>query len=179
MAPPSQDRRPSAALDRALTVCVLGCRPGSVAFKRRASAAADAYVAASCVRSRALVMACGGRSWNGHVEADELMVLLLRHGVPRTDIVRERCSLDTRDNACFAAHLLARRSLRDVSLVTCAWHLPRAARLFERAGLRVVARVSAGPCEATFVQRAWWFARERVTSMKDERRSMRIAERLG
>jgi uncharacterized SAM-binding protein YcdF (DUF218 family) len=47
-------------------------------------------------------------------------------------------SLNTRENAVRAQALLAADSVRHVYLVTHAWHMPRAQRAFERAGLQVV-----------------------------------------
>src|SRR5262245_8421875 len=94
-------------------VCVLGCRPDAAAFTRRARAARDAFVA----RSASLVVACGGRSWRGRVEADELSRLLVDGGVPAEAILRERDSLDTHGNARFAARLLAPLGVRAVTVV--------------------------------------------------------------
>jgi len=144
-------------------VCVLGCRPGSAALARRARAARDAFVGLDAQ----LVLTCGGRSWDGRVEADELARMLVDGGVPVEAIVRERASLDTHENAMNAARILSARGLREVVVVTCSWHLPRATKLFERAGLRVVEGVGAPPPEPTLLQRAWWTARERVSLWKD------------
>jgi len=144
-------------------VCVLGCRPGSAALARRARAARDAFVS----RRALLVVACGGREWDGRVEADELARMLVDGGVPGDAIVRERASRDTHENATHAARILAARGLNEVVVVTCSWHLPRATTLFARAGLRVVDGVGAPPPEPTLLQRAWWTARERVSLWKD------------
>lgn len=150
-------------------VCVLGCPSGSAALARRAAAAA----AVARERGASLVVACGGRAWGGTVEADALAGMLEAAGVPREAIVRERCSLDTRDNARFAASLLGRRGISSVLLVTCDWHLPRAERLFRAAGLEVEG-VGVAPPDPTRAQRAYWWVRERLTSWKDARRKMRI-----
>ncbi len=144
-------------------VCVLGCRPGSAALARRARAARDAFRSLDA----ALVVACGGRGWDGRVEADELARMLVDGGVPEAAIVRERLSLDTHQNATQAARVLAARGVSEVVVVTCTWHLPRATALFERAGLRVVQAIGAPPPEPTLLQRAWWTARERVSLWKD------------
>ncbi len=146
-------------------VCVLGCRSDSAALGRRVAAASEAYFE----RGAALVMACGGRSWGGIVEADAIAQMLRGHGVAEEAIVRERCSLDTRDNARFAASLLGRRGLSNVLVVTCTWHLPRAERLFRRAGLGVVGR-GVDPPEPTRFARAYWRAREGIASWADARR---------
>jgi uncharacterized SAM-binding protein YcdF (DUF218 family) len=147
-----------------VAVCVLGCRTGSKALERRAKTGADAFFA----RRAEVVMACGGRAWDGVVEADAIAELLQGCGVPANAIVRERVSLDTYENACNAAQLLKDR--RDVILVTCSWHLRRATMLFEKAGLRVVEGVGAEPEGAGILARVYWRARERVAGWKDGRR---------
>jgi uncharacterized SAM-binding protein YcdF (DUF218 family) len=88
-------------------------------------------------------------------------------GVPEDAIVRERSSRDTHENATCAADILRVRGIRRVVVVTCSWHLPRAVKLFERAGLEIVASVGAPPPDPTLGSRIWWIARERVASWKD------------
>jgi uncharacterized SAM-binding protein YcdF (DUF218 family) len=161
---------PDGPLDQApAVVCVLGCRAGSPTLERRARLAAETYR----LRGATMAMACGGRSWGGLVEADELARMLREGGVPAEAIVRERCSLDTRDNARFAAALLARRGIGRVVLVTCTWHLPRAERAFRAAGLEVEG-VGVDPPEPTLFQRIYWQQRERLSSWNDARRRTRI-----
>lgn len=121
-----------------------------------------------------MIVACGGRAWDGRVEADELARLLAEGDVPADVIVRERCSLDTRDNARFAAEMLRRRGIDEVVVVTCSWHLPRAVRLFRDAGLRA-SGVGVDPPDASLVARAYWAARERVSTWKDTLRRPRPA----
>ena len=150
-------------------VCVLGCRSGSQALARRARTAAQTYLA----RAATLVVACGGRAWEGRVEADELARMLVENGVPPGVIVRERCSLDTLDNARFTALLLARRSMSRVAVVTCSWHLPRAERNFRAVGLEVEG-VGVEPPESSRVQRWYWHQRERLSLWNDTRRKTRI-----
>ena len=146
-------------------VCVLGCRAGSATLARRAKAAAEIYER----RGASLVVACGGRAWNDLVEADALARMLREGGVPPDAIVRERCSLDTRDNARFAAAMLGRRGIGRVLLVTCTWHLPRAERAFRAAGLEVEG-IGVDPPEPTLLQRLYWRQRERLSSWNDARR---------
>lgn len=152
-----------------VTVCVLGCRTGSPTLARRAQVAAETYR----LRGARLAVACGGRAWEGLVEADELARMLREGGVPGEAIVRERCSLDTRDNARFAAALLGRRGIRRIVLVTCSWHLPRAERAFRAAGLEVDG-VGVDPPDPSLLRRLYWSQRERLSSWNDARRMTRI-----
>jgi uncharacterized SAM-binding protein YcdF (DUF218 family) len=149
-------------------VCVLGCRAGSPTLARRARAAAATYH----LGNAGLIVACGGRAWEGLVEADALARMLEEGGVPAQAIVRERLSLDTRDNARFAAALLERRGIRRVVVVTCTWHLPRAARAFRAAGLEVEG-VGVDPPGPSLFQRFYWWQRERLSSWNDVRRGTR------
>lgn len=79
----------------------------------------------------------GGRTWSGVVEADVMRDELVRGGVPAGRVVRERCSLTTRDNARLTASILRRLTVGSVTLVTCEWHMPRASALFRKEGLAV------------------------------------------
>jgi len=144
------------------------CPPGGEAVLvgaagRRAQAAAEA----ARERQEALVVASGGRTWQGRVEADALADELVRLGVPERTIVRERASRNTRENARRTAELLRRREVRHVVLVTCPWHMPRAASLFRREGLDVEP-FSARADEASLSQRAYRLVREAVAARLDE-----------
>jgi uncharacterized SAM-binding protein YcdF (DUF218 family) len=145
---------------------VLGCRvaldgEGRLvgALARRVGVAAEAY--ARLAHPRAVVVASGGRRWAEAVEADAMARELRRLGVPEGAIVRERCSLSTRDNARFAVAALARRGIARATVVTCAWHLPRAVALFEGEGVEVVGLASP-PGNARWTARVWRWGRERV-----------------
>lgn len=119
-------------------IAVLGCpvAPGGVrggAAERRVVRAAQAF------RDEVapLVVACGGRRWDGVLEADAFAEALRSAGVPPDAVLRERWSVSTAENARHTAALLQGLGLRSVALVTCDWHLPRAARCFRAAGLEV------------------------------------------
>jgi uncharacterized SAM-binding protein YcdF (DUF218 family) len=125
--------------DGGVGLVVLGCR----ASKRRSDAAARTFLANATRFS--CVLASGGRAWASEnedtrtVEADALARAMVELGVPIDLVVRERCSHSTRENAQYSAKILARRGIKKITLVTSDWHVPRARRHFENAGLDVEA----------------------------------------
>ncbi|HWL88787.1 MAG TPA: YdcF family protein, partial [Polyangiaceae bacterium] len=151
----------------ARAIVVLGCKLGVGAreghlagpSKRRVDAAAHAWNARASDVS--LVVVTGGRMWNGVVEADALASALAEQGLPQEAILRERCSFHTGDNARFTAALLSQRTIDEIFLVTCDWHLPRARRAFERRGLRVHDVPAVTP-PRSLRQRVWRWCAERV-----------------
>lgn len=120
-------------------IIVLGCRVSRIAttdelggaLGRRLATAARAFEQDRAKR----VIASGGRTWDGFVEADAMASELERLGVPARAIVRERCSMSTAENARYAAEIARRHELCRITLVTCHWHLPRALLLFRREGM--------------------------------------------
>lgn len=120
------------------------------------------------------IVACGGRAWDGVVESDALARLLVERGVPPGAIVRERCSLDTRDNARFAAVMLGRRGVDTVTVITCTWHLPRAIMLFRAAGF-VAYGVGADPPPAGPREVLYRRLREGLATWSERARRMRLA----
>jgi len=133
------------------------CRRSALA--RRIDATALAY--AQRGGEHTIVVASGGRHWGGLVEADVMASELARRNVPERAIVRERCSLTTRDNARFAAEALARRGIHAAAVVSCEWHLPRALALFRRAGVRADG-VGAREYGTPWPRRLWRRGLERV-----------------
>ena len=143
---------------------VLGCRPSAPAAQRRLEACAAAFLGGAPGPGD-LVLCAGGRAWSGRVEADAFAAELSARGVPAARIVRERCSMTTGENARYAAALLARRGISRVRLVTCAWHLPRAAAHFRRVGLEVFELPVASPGSALSHAARW--TRERAAVWLD------------
>lgn len=88
----------------------------------------------------ALIIASGGDVWNlsRQSEADAMRDLLTALGVPDEAVVTEGGSRTTRQNALLSAGVAADRGIERVLLVTSAWHMPRAAAAFRRAGLDVI-----------------------------------------
>ena len=133
------------------------------ALGRRVATAARVAVA----RDAAVVVATGGCVWDGLVEADAMAEALVRAGVPAARIVRERCSLSTRDNARYAARVLHRHGIGDATIVTCGWHLPRAVALFRREGIRVEGIAADGEPDVVWAKRALRWGRERLAMRFD------------
>jgi uncharacterized SAM-binding protein YcdF (DUF218 family) len=164
--PPTDDAA-AALAPRALVV--LGCRVvvdgrGRLtgALGRRVEAAAREYARRG--EAVGVVVASGGRRWGEVVEADAMARELGRLGVPPEVIVSERCSLSTRENARFAASALERRGIARATVVTCAWHLPRAVALFAREGVETDGvAVAAG--QAPWRRRFWRWGRETVLTL--------------
>ena len=88
-----------------------------------------------------LIVVSGGNVWGTpgmEPEAGAMRTLLTTFGVPEHAIVTETGSRNTRESAVLTAELAAGRGIGRVLLVTSAWHMPRAAAVFERTGLDVV-----------------------------------------
>ncbi|HEY1535292.1 MAG TPA: YdcF family protein, partial [Polyangiaceae bacterium] len=98
---------------------------------RRVERAIEAYRA----EGAALVIASGGKTWAGFQECKVFASGLVSRGIPAQHVLEETDSLTTRGNARGVAALLRDRELQRVGLVTCDFHMPRALRLFQRAGL--------------------------------------------
>lgn len=163
--------------ERMTTVVVLGCKVGpsghlSGAAARRVAKAVEVVEGLS---DAARVVCSGGRAWGGAVEADVLAEAIVRHGVPERQVVRERCSMTTIDNARYVAALIERRgahgeALGNVVLVTCDWHMPRARAHFVEAGLTVVEAPARAPVPSRFPGLVTWVrtARELTATVLDE-----------
>ena len=154
--------RNTAGTDRVLVL--LGCPVGPSGLPptaaRRAKAAADAFHAGLAD----VVVASGGRTWSGRVEADVLADALARHGVPKEAIVRERCSFSTRENASFTAKIMERRGITRALVVTCTWHLPRAERAFRESGLVVEGIPVPIPRSTSRARRGYFKLREAIAT---------------
>ena len=71
-------------------------------------------------------------------ESDDMQELLIEYGVPREAVLTEGNSRTTKENAKNTADLLRTRGVLEILLVTSAYHIPRATRLFEKAGFKVI-----------------------------------------
>lgn len=83
----------------------------------------------------------GGRiPWEGRdrVEGEDSRAQAIQRGVPAGKIIVTREVGNTADEARAIADLMKERHWRRIILVTTGWHMPRAARLFHRAGVACV-----------------------------------------
>jgi uncharacterized SAM-binding protein YcdF (DUF218 family) len=120
-----------------MPLVLLGCRVvGRAALSppgRRRALRAKSALQAGLTRQ---IVACGGKAWSGVRETDALCAFLIEQGVPEQALERESNSRSTRQNAHYAAELLLPRGQRQIWLVTCDWHMPRALRSFEGVGFQ-------------------------------------------
>lgn len=95
------------------------------------------YAAWLAKRTRLPVLVTGGAPEGGSPEAHYMKAILEEEfGVP-VRWVEDR-SRNTRENAAHSARLLRAAGVHRILLVTHAWHMPRARRVFEEAGLEVI-----------------------------------------
>jgi uncharacterized SAM-binding protein YcdF (DUF218 family) len=83
----------------------------------------------------------GGQSWaadkRSDTEAQAAQNWLAQLGLPPLRWAESQ-SRDTRENATLTAALLRKDGISRIALVTHAWHMPRAVRAFEQAGMVVL-----------------------------------------
>lgn len=145
---------------------VLGCRVQHVQLAHAARRRVERTAAAYAEHGAELVIAAGGKMWDGAMEADVFGRSLVELGVPSERVLLERKSLTTRGNAQGVAALLRGRRAERLGLVTCDWHMPRALRIFRSVGLDVLALPARSPERGriTVLSR---YLRERGSSLLD------------
>ena len=89
------------------------------------------------------ILLCGGGSYQSYdgsarTEADDMKEILVDMGVPEKVILMERESLSTLANAEGAAKILKLKPQEKILLVTSAFHMRRAALIFERFSIPLV-----------------------------------------
>ncbi|MEO0949213.1 MAG: YdcF family protein [Cyanobacteria bacterium J06641_5] len=72
-------------------------------------------------------------------EAENVMALLVRLGVPLEAIVLEPRSVNTYENARFSKEILERLGSKQVLVVTSAVHMPRSMAIFRKQGIEAIA----------------------------------------
>ena len=80
------------------------------------------------------ILVTGGAPYGGRPEANA-MAETLERDFQAKDVWIEGQSKDTAENAAYSAAILKERGIQRVAIVSQAWHLPRAIKLFEQQGL--------------------------------------------
>ena len=90
-------------------------------------------------KARFIVVTGGNQPWSKEAlsEAELIRNLLVEWGVPRTSIVLEGSSRNTRENALYTRNAMASVNCAEALLVTSAAHMPRAVAAFQAAGVAV------------------------------------------
>ena len=85
-------------------------------------------------------------------EAEKAYLFLQTLGIPDSNIIIERGSLDTHQNATFTKKLID-KDYKDASmlLITSAWHMRRSRACFKKAGFDDIATFSADPFEGRII----------------------------
>lgn len=82
------------------------------------------------------MLVTGGSPYGGRAEADT-MAETLQRDFHAKDIWIEDQSKDTVENAAYSAAILKQHNIERIAIISQAWHLPRAIKLFEQQGLTV------------------------------------------
>lgn len=83
----------------------------------------------------------GGRiGWRPTInsEAQDMAILLETMGVPRSAMLLEERSLNTRENAVNTKQIMEAQNIRRVLLVTSAMHMPRSILIFKKLGINAI-----------------------------------------
>lgn len=85
-------------------------------------------------------------------EADYIVEELIKSGVPAKDILKENKSRNTYENAIFSKRIIDSLHLTGpYVLISSAFHLPRAMKVFKKAGMQILPF----PCAFTSVQKVY------------------------
>lgn len=113
-----------------------------------------------------LLVVSGGERVGPPAEADVMGAWALAAGVSPEALLVENQSLDTQQNADFAAPLLRERGVETILLVTSPFHQWRAERVFEEAGFEVyLSPPPDDPAEQRPVKRIYFLTREGAVTL--------------
>lgn len=82
------------------------------------------------------ILVTGGAPFGGRPEADAMSETLTRDFLAK-NIWAEDQSKDSAENAAFSTTILKKHGIQRIALISQAWHLPRASKLFEQQGITV------------------------------------------
>ena len=85
-----------------------------------------------------LVMLVGGAARGNQPEAQVMAAMLTEFGIPRSAMLLEDKSRNTRQNGLNAVAIMQQNNIGKILLVTSAYHMRRAQSVFEKLGIEVV-----------------------------------------
>ncbi len=87
-----------------------------------------------------LILSGGRVDWrpSSASEAEDMATLLETMGVPRTAMILESNSLNTRENAVNTQQILQAQGIQRILLVTSAMHMPRSLLIFKKLGIDAI-----------------------------------------
>jgi uncharacterized SAM-binding protein YcdF (DUF218 family) len=139
---------PSGELPKAEAIVLLGGATKSVAYPRVNPDLSEhgdrvTYTAQLYKQGKApLVIISGGRSaWmeSGAPESSDISKLLQKdYGIPSAAIVEDREALNTYENAINVQKIMKERNIKQVLLVTSAFHMPRSVRIFRKLNIDII-----------------------------------------
>ncbi len=102
------------------------------------------YAADLAIKTGLDIYSTGGAMYPELTEPEGLIMkrLLMRLGIPKKRIHAETAATNTWENAANIVKLLKEKDIKQIVLVTTAWHMPRSVWVFESHGLQVIA----APC---------------------------------
>lgn len=88
-----------------------------------------------------LILSGGRFNWrgSGNPESEDMAILLEPMGVPRSAMLQDPNSLNTRENAINVKQIMEAQGIRRVLLVTSALHMPRSLMIFRKLGVDAIA----------------------------------------
>ena len=88
-----------------------------------------------------LILSDGRIDWrkSGSSESEDMAILLEPMGVPRSAMLQDPSSLNTRENAVNVKQIMEAQGIRRVLLVTSAMHMPRSLMIFRKLGIDAIA----------------------------------------
>ena len=87
-----------------------------------------------------LILSGGRVGWDGEIgsESEDMAQLVEFMGVPRSAILQDPTSLNTRENAVNVKQIMDQQQIRRILLITSATHMPRSLLIFKRLGIDAI-----------------------------------------
>ncbi|BAU12450.1 hypothetical protein LEP3755_29790 [Leptolyngbya sp. NIES-3755] len=87
-----------------------------------------------------LILSGGRVDWrpSSTSEAEDMAIVLEMMGVPRSAMLLESRSLNTRENAVYTQEIMQAQKIQKILLVTSAMHMPRSMLIFKKLGIDAI-----------------------------------------